>query len=78
MNQHMGLSYRTGNILARPPKSSIREHTFICGNPINKEKFTVIDREEEDYSLRILETLHIKRIKPNINECNTAVPTLIG
>ena len=78
MSQHMGLSYRTGNSLSRPPKSSIREHTARCGNPINKDNFTVIDREPEEASLRILETLHIKRMKPGINECDTAVPTCIG
>ena len=78
ISQHMGLSYRTGNELSRPPKSSIREHTVRCGNIITKDKFTVIDRESEESSLRILETLHIKRIKPRINECGQAVPTYIG
>ena len=78
ISQHMRLSYRTGNALGRPPKSSIREHVSKCGHDIKKENFTTIDKEQEESSLRILESLHIKRIRPRINECNSAVPIYIG
>ena len=77
ISQHMVLSYRTGNALTKPPKSSIRDHTSKCSNRINPENFTIIDRVPEESSLRILESLHIKRIRPRINECNTAVPIYI-
>ena len=78
ISQHMGLSYRTGNSLSSPPKSSIRDHVRKCGHGINKNNFSVIDKEAEESSLRILESLHIKRIRPKINECSSAVPTFIG
>ena len=78
ISQHRGVSFRTGNVLSKPPKSSIREHVSKCGCSINMNNFSVIDKEAEASSLRILESLHIKRMRPKINECGSAVPTFIG
>ena len=77
ISQHRGLSFRTGKALTRPPNSSIRDHTTICGNIITPDNFSIVDKYPEESGLRILESLYIKRTRPRINECNTAVSLCI-
>ena len=75
--QHRGVSFRTGNQLSRPPNSSIRDHCNQCTHPVKKENFSIVDRHPEESSLRILESIHIKKMRPRINECGTAVPLYV-
>ena len=79
VEQHRGRSYRTGNWLTKPDSSSIRSHVESCGNDFTIDNFKIIGRESNAHSLRILESLHIFKNKPNLNENSSAVPlSIIG
>ena len=77
VEQHRGRSVRTGNWLAKPDPSSIRSHTENCGSDLTFDNFKIIGRERNAYFLRILESLHIFKIRPNLNENSSAVPLSI-
>ena len=73
----MGRSFRTGN-LVQSSKSSIREHADRCSKTIDNNDFKVIGQEDNETHLRILESLHILRLKPNLNEMQSAFPLVVA
>ena len=76
--QHLGISSRTKENLKKPVNSSIREHcSKKCKTSVKTENFSILDQYPEDHSLRILESIYIKKLNPSINECNAAVPLYI-
>ena len=76
--QHRGVSYRTDLPLSKPVNSSIRDHCDSSHHPFNSKNFKILDSVSDHFDLRILESLHIHKIKPPINECNSAVPLYIS
>ena len=77
VEQHRGRSFRTGNWLAKPDPSSIRSHVEGCGSDLSIDNFKIIGRESNAHFLRILESLHIFKRRPNLNENSSAVPLFI-
>ena len=76
--QHLGISSRTKENLKKPVNSSIREHcSKKCKTSVKTENFSILDQYPEDHSLRILESIYIKKLNPSINECNAAVSLYI-
>ena len=75
--EHMGRSFRTGKQV-QSSKSSIRDHSKNCSQTISKDNFTVIGQEKNEISLRMLESLHILKLKPNLNEMQSAFPLKIA
>ena len=74
--EHRGVSYRTDRHLAKPLQSAIRSHSERC-SPIRSDNFTIIDSERNPTKLRILESLHIFRKKPSLNDTSSAFPLKI-
>ena len=74
--EHRGRSFRTGELLRNPKKSSIREHALVCGS-FSEKDFTVIGHEKGEINLRILESLFILREKPSLNDMKSAFPLTI-
>ena len=74
ISEHDGRSYRTNRLLTRPSHSEIRNHALCCKCPIKSENFKVIGSARDDISLRMLETLFIKKLKPNLNDTCSAFP----
>ena len=74
--EHMGRSFRTGNVV-QSSKSSIREHASKCSNIIDSDKFTIIGQEKNETYLRILESLCILKLKPSLNDMQSAFPLRI-
>ena len=73
--EHKGISSRTGRRLAVPPHSAVRLHTEeVHDAPVRSEDFTILDSSNNPVSLRILESLYIYKIKPKLNETNSAFP----
>ena len=66
--EHMGRSVRTNLPLSKNPISAIYDHSFKSGHSISKENFKIIDRHSNVNQLRVLESLHILREKPSLNE----------
>ena len=76
--EHMGRSHSTNSILARPSHSTIREHSFSCDTLFKIENFKVLRSCSNNNHLRLLESLYIHKLKPNLNENRSAVPLHIA
>jgi len=72
--QHKGVSFRTGNILNKQDKSSIREHSFNYDHPIKTANFKIIDQCNNISYLRLLESVYIKNKMPALNNNQVATP----
>ena len=64
--EHMGISPRTKRPLSSPPFSSIREHSYNASHPISINSFSIIN--QSSYNLKLLEALHIHKLKPKLNQ----------
>ena len=64
--EHLGISPRTKLPLASPPFSSIREHAYNTSHPILPKSFSIINQSSNN--LRLIESLHIHKRKPNLNQ----------
>ena len=74
--EHAGISVRTGVPLSQPSQSHIRDHLLTCGGPqIALNHFEIIGTcINNSLELRILESLHIAKIKPSLNCMKSAYP----
>ena len=74
ISEHIGVSYRTGIKLTSPPFSSIREHSSKCSHPVEENSFEIVGRCKKGDDLRLLESVFIKYLKPNLNNSESAAP----
>ena len=66
--EHLGVSYRTGQPLLKPPQSSIREHCHsVCKCNFNSSHFDILYRGSYQDEIRIAESIYIKHLKPDLN-----------
>ena len=72
-DEHLGLSSRTGQRLCAPPHSAVREHSEACDTLIKREHFKIIDSCPVS-DLRVLESLYINSLKPQLNNTLSSVP----
>jgi len=75
--EHAGKSFRTGALLTSPPQSSIREHSSTCNSPVVLEDFKIVSKVSNFIDLRILESLYIFKMKPVLNDTQSAFPLQI-
>ena len=64
--EHRRISIRTNNPLQSPPFSAIREHSTATNHSFNHNNFKIIATTNQLDS-HILESLHIKQLKPSLN-----------
>ena len=72
--EHMGNSFRTGRPLTNPPHSSIRLHANNCKLDFNIDQFSILSTNSNSVNLRILESLYIAKLKPQLNDMQSAFP----
>ena len=72
--EHRGFSSRTGDPLARPPQSAIREHAEVCGSDVILENFKCIKSVSNPLILKLSESLEILYKKPILNIDNSSYP----
>jgi len=77
VEEHAGRSLRTGNFFKAPTQSSIRDHCEKCNSPINLDSFSVLGSAKSLIDVRILESLHIFKSKPVLNDMQSAYPLQI-
>ena len=65
--EHPGKSFRTGRDLASPPHSVIRDHSDQCDVRVALKNFHVLGATNSFSDLFILESLHILKKKPVLN-----------
>ena len=75
--QHLGISFRTNIPLNSPMHSTIRQHCHDHKHQINMNNFSILDTASNKYDLRLLESLYIFQLKPNLNMDTSAVPLSI-
>ena len=77
--EHAGVSVRTGLPLSQPSQSQIRDHVISCNsNQISLDHFSIIGTNNNICELRILESLHIAQLKPQLNSMQSAYPLSIS
>jgi hypothetical protein len=72
--QHRGVSFRSGRHLAQPGHSSVRLHSEQCGAPVTENDFQILHTASNDLDLKILESLYIAKVKPDLNNTNSSFP----
>ena len=73
--EHRGLSHRTELPLGAPPHSAVRLHCEnVCGALPRTSGFKIIGHDPNFITLRILESLHILKKKPALNDTNSSFP----
>jgi len=71
--EHKGVSYRTLRPLSSPMHSLIRDHSLKTNHEVKFEDFSIVRKTQDLIDLRILESLLIKEIKPNLNNNESSV-----
>ena len=75
--EHAGRSHRTNHLLTSPPYSSIREHASACDSPVSQDNFSILGSCKNVLDLRILESLYIFKLKPSLNNMQSAHPLFL-
>lgn len=77
--EHSGHSHRTGARLTTPLQSVVRSHAASCspGAPVSLDQFEIIGTCSSSLDLRILESIHITKQKPDLNATESAFPLAI-
>ena len=71
MSQHKGRSFRTGQLLASPEFSHIRNHASETDHPILDDNFKILDICDP-FHLRLLESIYIQKKKPSLKDQNNS------
>ena len=71
--EHLGVSSRTGHLLAKPTQSVVREHLEVCSGVRSIKEFTKVRCFSENLLLKIYESLEITFSKPNLNQEGSSV-----
>ena len=72
--EHAGRSFRTNRQLTNTPNSNIYDHANDCNSYINIDQFSILDSSHNKTDLLILESLYIHKIRPALNNSQTAHP----
>ena len=75
--EHAGRSFRTGSILSVPPHSMVRIHSESCGVLVTLDDFCIIGSTSSAIDLRILQSMHIFKLKAVLNDCQSSYPLSI-
>ena len=72
--EHAGRSYRTNKPISNPSQSNIRSHgANTCSPDICLNNFEILDSTRNGESLRLLESIYIYKMKPNLNDYNSSI-----
>jgi len=72
-SEHSGNSFRTGLPLTKT-NSEIFKHSTICKCQIDFDNFKILSRSNSPNDLRVLESLYIFKLKPNLNNADSSIP----
>lgn len=71
--EHKGLSFRTLRPLSKAPHSEIHDHSLSTDHAIKESDFKILDRCNNTLDLRLLESLHIQNLSPELNSKEIAM-----
>lgn len=70
--EHGGVSVRTGNPISHPSFSQIRSHCQLNKHEFSEQDFKILSKVKLPSDTRILESVYIKHLKPEINNQTTS------
>ena len=71
ISQHKGISFRTNRPLSSFDSSKIYEHAFDNNHPISDDSFKILSNSNV-FDLKVLESLYIHKLQPNLNDYNSS------
>lgn len=71
-SQHFGVSHRTNRVLNKQQKSAIREHSENHNHALKTTNFSILANCNKN-NIRIMESLYIYKLKPTLNEQDSAL-----
>ena len=74
--EHLSLSWRTGASITGV-QSDINDHVGTCHTPIDTDNFNIVAREEDNFKLRLKESLFIKHHGPELNKNKYSTPLML-
>ena len=74
LSEHAGVSPLTGKLLKGQQSTTVRDHMLECHTRVSTDDFKIIGRDNNDWHLKIKESLFIKRDKPSLNIQGTSFP----
>ena len=72
--EHIGVSFCIGSRLTDPKPSSIREHSRLCLHSMQQDSFKIVGKCGKGDDLRLLESVFIQYLKPDLNNTETSAP----
>ena len=75
--EHANRSARTNRPLTTAPKSSIYDHSILCGCCVTLDNFRILGSCKHEIDLRILESLHIDKRRPPLNNNISSFPLFL-
>ena len=74
--EHMSLSWRTGR-QEIGIQTDVKDHVRECKTPIDSDNFRIVAREENNFLLRVKESLLIKHHDPMLNKDKYSTPLML-
>ena len=71
--EHKGITLRTKKPYVNRLHSNIRENSLSCDHPIISDNFSVLIKCLT-FDLRLLESIYIHKLSPNLNNHTTSCP----
>jgi hypothetical protein len=72
--EHKGRSCKSGQLLSRPPHTSMRTHAEQCGVLVSDSDLRVLASTSGTSDLRILKSLYIFELRPSLNSAVAPIP----
>ena len=74
--EHLSLSWRTGEHIVSV-QSDVNDHTKVCKTAIDLNNFEIAEREEDNFRLRIKESLFVQHHGPELNKNKYSTPLML-
>ena len=74
--EHMSLSWRTGERI-KTVISDVNDHVKVCKTPIDLKNFEIAVRKENNFKLRIKESLFVQHHKSKLNKNKYSTPLML-
>ena len=73
-HEHIGRSFLTGAALSKPKQSNILVHSQSSKYPLRLNNFTIIGRARSNDNIRLLESVYLRYLNPDLNDLESAMP----
>lgn len=72
--EHCGVSWRTGRRIKPLQESAVAQHALCSGHAAELINFEILNTCDSVNDLKLLESLNIKLLKPDLNTSESSIP----